>query len=60
MQEDASNFPDPADRATQEEEFGLELRTRDRERKLLAKINEAIKTKTELFCKLVMLGQVTL
>ena len=42
MQEDASNFPDPADRATQEEEFGLELRTRDRERKLLAKINEAI------------------
>ena len=43
MQEDASNFPDPADRATQEEEFGLELRTRDRERKLLAKINEAIK-----------------
>ena len=42
MQEDASNFPDPADRATQEEEFGLELRTRDRERKLLRKINEAI------------------
>ena len=42
MQEDASNFPDPADRATQEEEFGLELRTRDRERKLLGKINEAI------------------
>ncbi len=38
MQEDASNFPDPADRATQEEEFGLELRTRDRERKLLKKI----------------------
>ena len=42
MQEDASNFPDPADRATQEEEFGLELRTRDRERKLLRKITEAI------------------
>ena len=42
MQEDASNFPDPADRATQEEEFGLELRTRDRERKLLKKIIEAI------------------
>jgi len=42
MQQDASNFPDPADRATQEEEFGLELRTRDRERKLLRKINAAI------------------
>jgi len=42
MQEDASNFPDPSDRATQEEEFGLELRTRDRERKLLKKIIEAI------------------
>ena len=42
MKEDASNFPDPADRATQEEEFGLELRTRDRERKLLRKINSAL------------------
>ena len=42
MQQDASNFPDPADRATQEEEFGLELRTRDRERKLLRKIGAAI------------------
>ncbi len=42
MQKDASNFPDPADRATQEEEFGLELRTRDRERKLLKKIIDAI------------------
>lgn len=42
MKEDASNFPDPADRASQEEEFGLELRTRDRERKLLRKINEAL------------------
>ena len=42
MKEDASNFPDPADRATQEEEFGLELRTRDRERKLLRKINAAL------------------
>lgn len=29
--------PDPADRATQEEEYALELRTRDRERKLLSK-----------------------
>jgi DnaK suppressor protein len=34
MQDDAANFPDPADRATQEEEFSIELRTRDRERKL--------------------------
>ena len=33
MKDDAANFPDPADRATQEEEFSLELRTRDRERK---------------------------
>ncbi|EJS88719.1 hypothetical protein AAUPMB_08973 [Pasteurella multocida subsp. multocida str. Anand1_buffalo] len=38
MQDEASNFPDPADRATQEEEFSLELRTRDRERKLLKKL----------------------
>ena len=30
MQDDAANYPDPADRATQEEEFSLELRTRDR------------------------------
>ena len=37
MQDDAANFPDPNDRATQESEFGLELRTRDRERKLLRK-----------------------
>ncbi len=42
MQRDASNFPDPVDRASQEEEFSLELRTRDRERKLIRKINEAI------------------
>jgi DnaK suppressor protein len=42
MQDDAANFPDPNDRATQEEEFALELRTRDRERKLIKKINEAI------------------
>ncbi|MDP3904342.1 MAG: RNA polymerase-binding protein DksA, partial [Methylococcaceae bacterium] len=33
MQDDASNFPDPNDRASQESEFSLELRTRDRERK---------------------------
>ncbi len=42
MQSDATNFADPADRATQEEEFGLELRTRDRERKLIKKIDEAL------------------
>ncbi len=42
MQDDAANFPDPNDRATQEEEFTLELRTRDRERKLLKKINQSL------------------
>ena len=42
MQEDASNFSDPADRATQEEEFTLELRARDRERKLIRKIEKTI------------------
>jgi DnaK suppressor protein len=42
MQDEASNFPDPNDRATQESEFGLELRTRDRERKLLKKIESAL------------------
>lgn len=42
MQDEASNFPDPTDRATQESEFGLELRTRDRERKLLKKIHQAL------------------
>ncbi len=42
MQDEAANFPDPNDRATQESEFGLELRTRDRERKLLRKIEQAL------------------
>ncbi|MDB2384562.1 RNA polymerase-binding protein DksA [Endozoicomonas sp.] len=42
MQDEAANFPDPADRASQEEEFSLELRTRDRERKLIKKINETL------------------
>ncbi len=42
LQEEASNFADPSDRASQEEEFSLELRTRDRERKLIKKINEAM------------------
>jgi len=41
MQDDAANFPDPNDRATQESEFSMELRTRDRERKLIRKIDEA-------------------
>jgi DnaK suppressor protein len=43
MKDEAANFPDPNDRATQEEEFSLELRTRDRERKLIRKIDEALK-----------------
>ena len=43
MQDDAGNFPDPNDRATQESEFAMELRTRDRERKLIKKIDEALK-----------------
>ena len=42
MQDDAASFPDPNDRATQESEFSLELRTRDRERKLIKKIDEAL------------------
>jgi DnaK suppressor protein len=42
MQDEAANFPDPNDRATQESEFTLELRTRDRERKLIRKIDDAL------------------
>ncbi|HEX7026065.1 MAG TPA: RNA polymerase-binding protein DksA [Gammaproteobacteria bacterium] len=42
MKDEATNFPDPNDRATQEEEFSLELRTRDRERKLIKKIDESL------------------
>ncbi|MEJ2115821.1 MAG: RNA polymerase-binding protein DksA, partial [Gammaproteobacteria bacterium] len=42
MKNDASQFADPADRATQEEEFSLELRTRDRESKLIRKINQTL------------------
>ncbi len=42
MQDEAGNFPDPNDRATQESEFTIELRTRDRERKLIKKIDEAL------------------
>jgi DnaK suppressor protein len=43
MQDEAANFPDPSDRATQESEFSLELRTRDRERKLIKKIDESLR-----------------
>ena len=43
MQDEAANFPDPNDRATQESEFSLELRTRDRERRLIKKIEESLK-----------------
>src|SRR5512139_1155506 len=43
MQDEAANFPDANDRATQESEFSLELRTRDRERKLIKKIDESLK-----------------
>ncbi|MDO8285379.1 MAG: RNA polymerase-binding protein DksA [Rhodoferax sp.] len=42
LREDTSVVPDPADRATIEEEHALELRTRDRERKLLKKIEQSI------------------
>jgi DnaK suppressor protein len=42
LKDDAENYADLNDRATQEEEFNLELRTRDRERKLLKKIDETI------------------
>ncbi|MDC0545296.1 RNA polymerase-binding protein DksA [Gammaproteobacteria bacterium] len=42
IQKNVSHFPDESDRATHEEEFTLELRTRERERKLLSKINESV------------------
>ena len=42
LQDEAGNFPDPADRAAQEEEFSIELRTRDRERKLIRKIDDTL------------------
>lgn len=42
MQGGSANHPDPTDRATQEEEFAIELRTRDRERKLLRKIADTL------------------
>jgi len=43
MKDEAANFPDPVDRATQEEEFSLELRARDRERRLIKKITKTMK-----------------
>lgn len=43
MKDEAYNFPDPVDRAVQEEEFSLELRNRDRERKLIKKIEKTLK-----------------
>jgi DnaK suppressor protein len=42
LKEDGANFADPNDRASQEEEFSLELRARDRERKLTKKINDTL------------------
>lgn len=42
MQDEAAKFPDPTDRASQEEEFNLELKTRDRERKLIRKIDSTL------------------
>lgn len=47
MQDEALNLPDPNDRASQEEEFSIELRTRDRERKLLHRINKMLKLLAE-------------
>ncbi len=43
MQDDVTHYPDPNDRASQESDFGIELRARDRERKLLRKINETLR-----------------
>jgi len=42
MQKESINYADPNDRASQESDFGLELRTRDRERKLLKKIQQSL------------------
>ena len=42
MKDEAANFPDPVDRAAQEEEFALELRARDRELKLIKKIAKTL------------------
>lgn len=42
MQDEAASFPDPNDRASQESDFTMELRARDRERKLIKKIDESM------------------
>lgn len=42
MRDEANNYADPVDRASQEEEFALELRARDRERKLIRKIDQTL------------------
>ena len=47
LKHEAASFPDPNDRATQEEEFALELRTRDRERKLIRKIDDSLRALDE-------------
>ncbi|AGH82098.1 RNA polymerase-binding dnaK suppressor protein DksA [Psychromonas sp. CNPT3] len=47
MKDEAAKFPDPIDRATQEEEFSLELRARDRERRLIKKITKTLKKMTD-------------
>ena len=43
MKTDSVHCPDPNDRATQEADMGMELRTRDRERKLLGKIDQTLR-----------------
>ncbi|MEM1111904.1 MAG: RNA polymerase-binding protein DksA [Pseudomonadota bacterium] len=47
LRDEAANFPDSNDRAAQETEFGLELKTRDRERKLIRKIDAALERITQ-------------
>ncbi len=42
LQDEVANFPDQVDRASQEEEFSIELKTRDRERRLIKKIDRTI------------------
>ena len=54
MKKDSTKLSDPNDAATQEEEFRLELRTRDRERKLISKIDSALRRidlKTYGYCE---------
>lgn len=47
LRDEVSSFPDANDRASQETEFGLELKTRDRERKLIRKIDAALERITQ-------------